>query len=67
MPSPQGTPLRLKSVGVGAADRQVPWRPNAVPAPLGRAAFQSVPTAVTERPVWVTVAFQAEVTSWSPP
>ncbi len=34
---------------------------------MARLPFQPEPTAVTFCPLWVTVAFQAEVTFWSPP
>ncbi|GAA4962865.1 hypothetical protein GCM10023238_32710 [Streptomyces heliomycini] len=64
--SPHGTPLRAKSLGAGSAERQVPCRPNSAAPPVGRAPFQFLLVATTDPPVWVTVAFHAEVTRWSP-
>ncbi len=65
-PPPQDTPLRAKSLGAGSAVRQVPWSPNSAVPPVASAPFQPASAATTDVPVWVTVAFHADVTRWSP-
>lgn len=61
-PSPQEVPLSAKSSGAGSADRQVPCSPNSAVPPVDTAPFQPASTATTDAPVWVTVAFHADVT-----
>lgn len=58
--------MRVKSPGTESAACQVPCTPKSTVPPPASAPFQAVLTAVTEWPVCVTVAFQAEVTCRSP-
>lgn len=59
---PHERPLSAKSSGTGSADRQVPCSPNSAVPPVASAPFQPASTATTDAPVWVTVAFHADVT-----
>ncbi len=53
-------------MGADAADCPAPCSPKSTVPPAASTPFQAVLTAVTEWPVCVTVAFQAEVTCRSP-
>lgn len=62
----QGIALTVNAVGDESLLVQVPWKPNdAFPPGLIEALYAKF-VAVTAAPVWVTVAFHALVTFWSP-
>ncbi len=45
----------------------MPWKPKSVAPPVASEPLYARLTALTAAPVWVSFAFHAEVTFWSPP
>ena len=67
VPPLHAVPLSAKFVGAGfVVPFDVPWNPKLVLAPVLMEPFQLAFFAVTAVPLWVTVAFHAEVTVWPP-
>jgi hypothetical protein len=64
---PHVTPFTANEVGFGLLVPEfVPWNPNVVLPPPGTEALYDSFVAVTLEPLWLTRAFQAEVTVWPP-
>src|SRR6478672_3758445 len=65
--SVQAAPFRVAEVGGASLACHRPSSPAVTLPPAGIVRFQVGAVIVTVAPAWVAVAFQAEVTRWSPP